>query len=229
MTSPNTTSSSFTSDAFTRLRAGGSASFGPSANASVGPADSNNFDEKLISVHPVPTSPGISESEPVGPGSGDENVHDDADVQEYMNRLLKRSSATATPPTTAPQTPASPAPAAAPKVEMSAKIWDPKDFVPRSVAPEKKANLSALRELANQSQRSAIETSVRRKLQVKSWRYLALAIAALSFGGLFTFMSAKWLDASMLMGFASFLCSAPLIWQTVRSLRPRSPKARDPK
>ncbi len=223
MSSQNTTSSSIVNDTLARLQPGVELPFELPAEAAMGPTASAKANEKIVSVHPAPTTT-ILESPPVSAQPHDESVHDDADVQEYMNRLLKRSNTSQTPVAAKPKV-TEPAPQpVAPKVEMAAKVWDAKEFVPKSVAPEKKANLTALREVANQSQRSAIETSTRRLLKVESSKYLALSVATFAFGGLFMLMSTKMFDASMLFGITSFLFSVPLTWQALRASRSKAKK-----
>jgi hypothetical protein len=60
-------------------------------------------------------------------------------------------------------------------------------LVPRSEAPEKHSNLSAMRKLANESARSAIDRSTRvhvRDMQIKAMTKFGFAAVALGCGGL---------------------------------------------
>jgi hypothetical protein len=223
MSSHNTTSSSIVNDVLANLRPGTVLPIVETAGAVVRPAASSKANETIVSIHPVPTETG-SESPRISPQPHNVIAHDDADVQEYMNRLLKRSGAPQTSAAAIPE-PTVPAPEPiAPEVVPVEKVWEAKDFIPKSVAPEKKANLTALREVANESQRSAIETSVKQKLQVESSKYWALLGATIAFGFLFLFMSSKWFDTAMLFGIVSLVFSIPLAWQARRVSARKSKK-----
>jgi hypothetical protein len=136
----------------------------------------------------------------------DTHQHEDADVQEYMNRLLGRSSG---PKSVEPASVANPQPEPTPAPEEPAveKFSDHKEFVPRFVAPEKQTNLSALREVANQSNRSAIETSVRKRSLATSHRFLIGTAACIGFGIVFLTLSRKAGDAAMIAACACFIAS----------------------
>lgn len=173
--------------------------------------------EKIVSMQPAPAT---QPSAHAGHAHGhDSNSHDDADVQEYLNRLLKRSASSQAGP--APKA-ASAAPVAQPAaipVEQVPQTLNEEDYVPKSVAPEKKSNLNALREVANHSNRTAIETSVKRQHKTRTMTYLAISLATLGFGALFLFMSVKPFDASMIASFGSFAITLVPILKLVQSLR----------
>jgi hypothetical protein len=102
--------------------------------------------------------------------------HDDEEsIENYMARLMQRvggSSEAASKPSAASslrasmgleakaEQPAEPAPAPQPE---ETRVMDASEFIPRAKAPEKTSGLEAMRELANQSARSAIENSNKRK------------------------------------------------------------------
>ena len=220
MSSPNTTSSSIGNDLLAQMRTESGLPYELPKDLQRSPTASDKPTEKIVSIFPIEamSEPAISAESPL-PENHDVTVHDDADVQEYMNRLLKRSSSSQTPTDAKSEpTPATPAPIV-PVAEPQETVWDAKEFVPRSVAPEKKANLTALREVANQSHRSAIETSVRQRLQVKSLKYFGLTGASLAFGILFMCMSARIFDVSMISGIASFIFAGVTSYQLWLSSR----------
>ncbi|MCC9643522.1 peptide-binding protein [Rhodopirellula sp. JC740] len=118
--------------------------------------------------------------EPVAQAETDEP--EDDSIEAYMNRLLQRVSQqpgdapVAKPEPVKAQAPAKPA---TPKIESAepelevAEVVDPNaPLIPRSQAPERNSNLSAMRELANESARSAVERSA--KSQTHSSRIQAL-------------------------------------------------------
>ncbi|MFG0262485.1 MAG: hypothetical protein ACF788_08860, partial [Novipirellula sp. JB048] len=130
----------------------------------------------------------------------EEEEEDEDSIEAYMNRLLKRvhgqssspspaaSTTTITPTTVADPTLPAEATAVATETSTSGES-EPTDFldpdqplVPRSQAPERTSNLSAMRELANQSARNAISRSTRlqtRDTQLKAMAKFAQTIVAL--------------------------------------------------
>jgi hypothetical protein len=127
--------------------------------------------------------------------------HEEDSIEDYMARLLQRvrgDSAPAAEPsvrmsssrTTAPvEAPGLSDPAASgetfpePAAESAAEVpaEEPREFVPRR-APDKSVNLAAMRELANQSARSAIVKSHKQRRTSKATGSLGIAGGALAAG-----------------------------------------------
>jgi Inner membrane component of T3SS, cytoplasmic domain len=118
---------------------------------------------------------------------------DDDSIEAYMNRLLNRArpGAGETAPETAKLTTASqPSVSKSQISELVEPLYEaPLDpdapLVPRSQAPEKNSDLSAMRELANASARSAISRSVRiqnRNIQIQGMINYACGFGALVCG-----------------------------------------------
>jgi hypothetical protein len=143
--------------------------------------------------------------------------HDDADVQEYMNRLLNRGNPTSPSPAMASATPTDTS-MAIPIVERPAAL-KPEEYLPKSIAPEKNTNLDALREVAMQSNRTAIAASNRRRHKSQSMTYFAVLVGTLAFSGIFFAMSSKSLDVSMLAGIGCLVLSSVPAWLIVRLRR----------
>ncbi|KLU06924.1 Chromosome partition protein smc [Rhodopirellula islandica] len=116
--------------------------------------------------------------------ASDSDEPDDDSIEAYMNRLLQRvqkQSGTDSEPETpkSPKTVAKPVVSQLPvaeTIESELETITPVDpdapLIPRSQAPERNSNLSAMRELANESARSAVERSA--KSQTHSSRVQAM-------------------------------------------------------
>lgn len=152
--------------------------------------------------------------------SQDTMLYDDADVQEYMNRLLQRASNIPAKPASQSEPEPAVAQATLVTVEPVDDRWEPHEFLPKSIAPETNSGLSALREVAMESQRSAMETSARRRMQANSWKYLAITLAPLSFGVLFLSMSARLGDFAMIACAVCFLGAVAPMWLLWKSAKP---------
>jgi hypothetical protein len=139
--------------------------------------------------------------------SGAATSHDDEEsIDQYMSRLMERVRATSggvapsspTMPTASPQVEpreTSKADAAqeaeSPMFSAAAPAEDanqPMEMTPRTVAPEKNVNLSALRELANLSAQSALGRHSRQVLVHTMYSKLLVAIVALAAGGALLWM-----------------------------------------
>lgn len=116
------------------------------------------------------------EQTPVAPQPKQEAAtpaEDDDSIEAYMARLLQRVQGGASDPAPARRAPepvrhqvapvvaSEPEPAATPLVPESP--LDPAEYIPRAQAPERNSSLSAMREVANASARSAIENSDKRR------------------------------------------------------------------
>ncbi len=140
-----------------------------------------------------------------------EPVEDDS-IEAYMSRLLQRVQGDPAVPAAKPAPPKEAPPAKAAKKETqpvaeaqtepaedgieSSKPEPPKDntpLVPRSQAPELSRNLSAMRDLANQSARNAVARSIRvqaRDTQMKAFFKAALALSFIAMAaGVYLFVS----------------------------------------
>jgi len=158
-----------TAEVFRRMSVGGSSSDGerPSAGMRPQPSDSPPVDQ--------PSDP---------PRRGNEG--EEESIENYMARLLDRlygdrggpqqqargpCEVHQEPPVDpAPQDFPGPSPAewsAAP--QSVARPRQPKEMAPRTVAPERHVDLSAMRELANLSAHSAIDRHTRRQVTVATW------------------------------------------------------------
>ncbi|MCA9163758.1 MAG: hypothetical protein KDA62_12290, partial [Planctomycetales bacterium] len=92
-------------------------------------------------------------------GDEEEEDHDES-IQAYMNRLLNRVRDDRTDPAPAPLPKSVSAPAPLPVTEEPTYV-EPKEYIPRSQAPERGVNMAAIREVANESARNAISKSTR--------------------------------------------------------------------
>lgn len=136
---------------------------------------------------------------------------EEPDISEYMQRLLKRNSAPSELPA-APQV--EPADAGSAKVaDEPLTPWNPDEYVPRAVAPEKNWNLSALREVANQSNRCALEQSALNRVQAQVNLFRIAAIAAGAFGLLFCILAGFQLNFPLVLGATSFAAGGWAYWQ----------------
>ncbi|MFG0264660.1 MAG: FHA domain-containing protein [Rhodopirellula sp. JB055] len=133
------------------------------------------FESTLAAVETEPTEvelPSTEEAISETVVASDSDEPDDDSIEAYMNRLLQRvqqqsgtesESAAPEPSQTVAQDPVTPTQTATEPPAIEAEAIDPVDpnapLIPRSQAPERNSNLSAMRELANESARSAVERS----------------------------------------------------------------------
>jgi hypothetical protein len=130
------------------------------------------------------------------PGPGGD---DDESIEDYMARLLQRvsgdddSPAVSAPSTGIESVPSSAAPTSA--VEnaipepIQAEPGPQQEYVPRAQAPEQAGKLEAMREVANMSARSAINTHTRMRGGKASHLRLDVALIAMVVGGVLQWMS----------------------------------------
>jgi len=131
------------------------------------------------------------------PGPGGD---DDESIEDYMARLLQRvsdddddSPAVSAPSTGIESVPTSAAPTSA--VEntipepIQAEPGPQLEYVPRAQAPEQAGKLEAMREVANMSARSAINTHTRMRGGKASHLRLAVALIAMVVGGVLQWIS----------------------------------------
>jgi hypothetical protein len=156
---------------------------------------------------------------------GDES---DVSIEDYMTQLMQRvrgKSEQDLPPAPkrrpAPAAPATKVVAAAPsapaslskavvdervKSDVPCKLETLRSLPARSAAPEQSSSLQAMRELANQSARSAIDTSALRRWQANVRAKFAVSVCSVVGGGaLLTFSSGllSWTTAAALGAFAA--------------------------
>ncbi|TWU43370.1 hypothetical protein Q31b_24090 [Novipirellula aureliae] len=201
-------------------------------------------DEEPIDSTPLSSHTSTAE-ETASVGSKPEEEEDDS-IEAYMNRLLKRvqgeSSAISLPDQESKAassiTPASvggrpPEQGADDEMESSVQgqvadsavaEYDPSEpMIPRSQAPERSENLSAMRDLANQSARTAISRSVRvqtRDTQLKAMTKLVYAGIAAFCAFLIVAFVASWLKfvaaAAILVLGCVFAREGQLLFQSAR-------------
>ncbi len=121
-------------------------------------------------------------------------------IDSYMSRLMERVRPEASPVAAAyvppspkpavPEQPASPPTAETPAAELSQQIKyrEPIELPPRTAAPEKRIDLSALRELANLAAKSAINRHSRQLLISTMYSKLAVMLTALAAGAVLLLM-----------------------------------------
>jgi hypothetical protein len=160
--------------------------------------------EKIVSVQNAGNIASVSHHATAGAHGHDPHSQVDADVQEYMNRLLNRSGSDKPAPISIPSQTTKGLAEPATTSATAVPALTPEEYVPKAVAPEKHTNLNALREVANHQARSAIETSAKQEHKALTLTYLALTVAALGFGILFFSMSAETFDLSMFAGLGAF-------------------------
>jgi hypothetical protein len=166
------------------------------------------------------TPTNITSPAPRSEGETRVRAEDDVSIDDYMSRLLARNrtdSPVARPAASTEAAPrpirkdndAKPDPLAAPST-AAPKTSEPLDFGPRATAPERNVDLNAMRQLANFSAKSAINTHDSKRLGVTSKIKLAVSLASAVVGiGLtvLSFSGGVHL-VTMLLGFAAFAVAA---------------------
>ena len=133
------------------------------------------------------TLPAEAEEQGTGPISAQHPHGGEESIDDYMSRLMQRVRSTAGEASAtgvgveSPKPSKPPAAASSPTVEV--KPQEPASAPPRTVAPEKRTDLSALRELANLAAHSAISHHSQRVLKNNMYSKLVIASAALVMGG----------------------------------------------
>lgn len=144
-------------------------------------------------------------SSPAETGAG----HATEDVNDYMAQLLRRlNGGAAAPDPVAPvvavEKPAKPVRSA--PVDNTIREEDLKpadlmreeDFVPKTSAPEKNMDLAAMRMIANQSTKAAIQKSTEKKTRVDRVTWIAGGVSCLAISAVLFSMSSKWFDMAFL-------------------------------
>ena len=109
--------------------------------------------------------------------------------------------------------------------------FDPQNYVPRGAAAEKNRDIDALRELANNSARSAIQTSARRRHGTAILIKSAVALVGLAAGLALVGINGLRVNIALIATIASFLVAVIWGYDAIATLRPllqasRYPKAR---
>ena len=202
--------------------------------------------EPVYTPAPVPVVPAASQaSEESGDESGEESVEDymkrlmarmrGGSVEEEAKPAAPATS-NASPSATAPSSLgiASKAPSdsisAFGKVPLPSAIternstttapFNPEEYVPKALAPEKTRNMAAMRELANTSARSAIQVSARRRYGTAIALKLAIALTGLGVGGTLVMINGLNVNIGLIATIASFLVA--MIWgfDAISTIRP---------
>lgn len=176
-----------------------------------------------ISFNPVlaePPQPKQQEPVNAAPGKTTEKNtgHAGDDVNDYMAQLLNRLNGGV--PTPQPvvsavgdenrKQPARSAPVASTMEEEDlspADLMRAEDFVPKSAAPETNDKVAAMRLLANQSTKAAIQKSTEKKTRVQRATLLASAAASLLVSVILFSMSTRMFDMPFLGGWAAGLAA----------------------
>ena len=165
---------------------------------------------QTIEVPPVAESPNATVvSEAPTPNNEDESIDD------YMQQLMQRvgggsyekpepTQPAVTEPVAMPTEPVQTQ--AAPQREATMPL-DPKEFVPRAVAPEASSNLRALRAVANTSSRSAIDKAQRRTLVRNAWVFWFVAAMAAIVGVAMGFFAKEIVSMPSAVSLVAFLIS----------------------
>ena len=98
--------------------------------------------------------------------------------------------------------------------------FNPEEYVPKALAPEKTRNMAAMRELANTSARSAIQVSARRRYGTAIAMKLAIALIGLGVGATLVMINGLNVNIGLIATIASFMVA--LIWgfDAITTIRP---------
>ncbi len=98
--------------------------------------------------------------------------------------------------------------------------FNPEEYVPKALSPEKTRNMAAMRELANTSARSAIQVSARRRYGTAIALKLAIALTGLGVGTTLVMINGLKVNIALIATIASFLVA--MIWgfDAVSTIRP---------
>lgn len=152
-------------------------------------------------------------------------------IEDYMKRLMARMRGGSVEEEAKPSAPApviAPAPSVSADSMSASKLalpssaaterapisttgpFDPEEYVPKALAPEKTRNMAAMRELANTSARSAIQVSARRRYGTAIALKLAIALIGVGVGVTLVMINGLNVNIGLIATIASFLVA--LIW-----------------
>jgi hypothetical protein len=151
----------------------------------------------------------IRDSGAASPVSVDVASEDEESIEDYMTKLMQRVSghhesranATAKSAKAEPAKPAPVAPQPSPAVAPPSRPEPSEPFqmaAPRKTPVELTSNLAAMRELANSSARSAIDTSVQQRWSQAALGKISVAILALVSSALLLYWTPGWADITFL-------------------------------
>jgi hypothetical protein len=195
--------------------------------------DLSSPDEDLDAVKPAEEDkPAAAASIDAGTQNGEE---DEESIEEYMKRLMARMRGDSEPveekksepksqPAMKQSTPRDPSEIKTPvrKTEpafqsrttargpATTAAFNPNEYIPKALAPEKSRNMAAMRELANTSARSAIQVSARRKYGTAVALKLAIAATGFGVGCALIMLNGFKLNIGLIATVASFMVA--LIW-----------------
>ena len=98
--------------------------------------------------------------------------------------------------------------------------FDPENYVPRGMAHEKSRDLAAMRELANNSARSAIQVSARRKYGTAIILKLSISLVGFIAGSTLLLINGLQINVSFIATIACFLVGSIWGFDAISSLRP---------
>ncbi len=205
-----------------------------SPSAELQPFDQSNADDLgLIHAHAPNTS-----HEPAGGDAG----HEEESVEDYMRSLLARmrgdeieppmkQTSKSPPPQTKPTSPSVSPSSQSPRMDVPVQREAPvptethesidmDSYVSLTNAPEKSKNINALRELANNSARSAIRKSTRQRHVSSSLMKLAVSVLGFTFAGVLLTINGFALNIGLIATLASLLVAVIWGYDGVLSLKP---------
>ena len=200
------------------------------------PIAAPEIEPELVSepVSSVSQQPAIETSSSASKETSEEaraEAGEEESIEDYMKRLMARmrggSIEDEPKPAPAPVVKAAPAPIQSADSMSSSKIplpgaaterapssttgpFNPEEYVPKALAPEKTRNMAAMRELANTSARSAIQVSARRRYGTAIALKMAIALIGLVVGITLVMINGLNVNIGLIATVASFLVA--LIW-----------------
>jgi outer membrane murein-binding lipoprotein Lpp len=155
---------------------------------------------------------------------------EDDSIESYMAALLARSRGEAAPPSLiVPQKKYAQQSEPEPRVFAEVKAVEPKkeaqptlkaeEYRPRSQAPEQANKLAAMRELANESARSAIDVSIKKRWRTKSITSLAIGIGGFVASGTAFYTAPEILSLSSFLGAVACVAGGFFVHKSVQLYR----------
>jgi hypothetical protein len=196
-----------------------------------------SFIERFASLLPEDDEP-VEPPTPVAEAPAAAESHDEESIDDYMRRLMQRVRGSSTGPsasggssatlgsiseTTGKKTlkqllPTATEPVVVAKAEMLRDLSE----LRRTPSPEGKTDMGALRQLANQSARHAIDVAHSRQSREKATMRLAVSIVLLVAGALASIFAPSPLDLQFIGGFASVVIGGWFFVRTVRQCQTRT-------
>jgi archaellum component FlaC len=189
----------------------------------------NHEPEPAFELEPLVAVTGQPSSEPST--NSNSEVGEEESIEDYMKRLMARMRGgsleeeikpipapvanIASPPPQSTDSISSPKLALPSAATERAPLnttgpFNPEEYVPKALAPEKTRNMAAMRELANNSARSAIQVSARRRYGTAIALKLAIALIGLGVGITLVMINGLNVNIGLIATVASFLVA--LIW-----------------